>query len=115
MGTDQNLKEVEATEAYEGDDSLFTFTVDFIYPSIERSVSYPIYMEDSDSLVGFFSYKELNSIRCVVNAKSKPLSLFVSSKQNLFFTMMKDRKSNDNFCGILSEVPINVSSIKVSF
>lgn len=115
MGIDQNLKEVEAVEVYEGSDDLFTFTVDFIYPSIEKSVSYPIFMEDSDNLVGFFSYKELSSIRCVVNAKSKPLSLFITSKQDLFFTMMKDRKNNNNFCGILSEVPINVSSIKVSF
>jgi hypothetical protein len=115
MDGQQKLKEVEATEVYENNDELFTFTVDFIYPSIEKSVSYPIFMEDDTNLVGFFSYKELNSVRCVVNAKSKPLSLFVSSKQDLYFTMMLDRKNNSNFCGILSEVPINVSSIKVSF
>jgi len=96
-------------------DDLFTFTVDFIYSALEKAVSYPIYMEDNGNIVGFFSYKELNSVRCVINPQLKPLSLFVTSGQDLFFTMVKDNKNNNNYCGIVSEAPIDVSSIKISF
>lgn len=94
---------------------LFTFTVDFIYSALEKAVSYPIYMEDDGKLVGFFSYKELNSVRCVIDPKLKPLSLFVSSGQHMFFTMVKDKENSYNYCGIVSEAPIDLSSIKVSF
>lgn len=106
---------IETVAAIANDSDLFTFTVDFIYPSLEKLVSYPIYAEDNGSLVGFFSYKELNRVRCVIDPKLKPLSLFISSGQNLFFTMVQDKNNQDYYCGIVSEAPVDNSSIKVSF
>lgn len=99
----------------ESNEDLFTFTVDFILPPAEKNSSYPIYLEDSGTLIGFFSYKELNSARCVVDSKVKPLSLFLSSGQELFFTMMSDKANKNNFCGVLSEAPIDISSIRITF
>lgn len=113
MSNIKNIKtENSVTMDSKGD--LFTFTVEFIYSTLEKTVSYPIYTEEN-KLIGFFSYKELNSVRCVIDPNLKPLSLFVSSGQGMFFTMVQDKKNSDNFCGIVSEAPVDVSSIKVNF
>lgn len=111
----KDFKSEPVTAIIDSENNLFTFTVDFIYSALEKTVSYPIYMEDNGRLVGFFSYKELNSVRCVIDPKLKPISLFVSSGQDLFFTMVKDKENYNNYCGIVSEAPVDVSSIKISF
>lgn len=111
----KDFKPEPVTATIDNENDLFTFTVDFIYSALEKAVSYPIYIEDSGTLAGFFSYKELNSVRCVIDPKLKPISLFVSSGQDLFFTMVKDKKNDNSYCGIVSEAPVDVSSIKISF
>lgn len=108
---EQNIK--VGTEKLDG--NVFIFSIDFVYSSIDKYSSYPLYMEDVNNLVGFLAYRNPTSIRCAVNSNYKPLSFFISSKQCLFFTMMTSRDGTNDYCGLLSEVPVDLSSVKVMF